>query len=640
MFPLVRKLHETIRKHSAGKSDYKRYFDSLKNSVLTSFYTPPVVVQAIASALATAGVKPDRLLDPSAGTGVFADAFASEADGAETLCFEKDLITGKILAKLQSLNDHDVTIDGFQKIDKAYNDHFDVVASNIPFGDTKVYDAAFDRSDDQVRKWAQSGIHNYFFLKGVDMLRDGGVLAFITSQGVMDSPRNEPIRKWLMERCRLVSAIRLPSNLFIDSAGTEVGSDLIVLQKNNAKTEITTSVEEDLLTSVKSPEGPTVNKIFLNHPERIVHTESKLDTDPYGQPAYVYKHTGGIEGIAADLRRILEREIGRHLDTELYLNGSPKPPAPALQPVPEIIPEPTVDPGLQRLELFESESVFGAAAEASSPESRPVQRRRSMTTSRGSVFDMFGGDLFSQPPQKELTPEEQAEIELQERVRKEQAELKKQKALEPRPYTGKIQPFYKNGTLVAQDGQYGYLKSLTPKSAMFHPLEISMMQRYRAEAYIPLRDTYQQLYRLEGRNEMEYKGLRKKLNRLYQTFSTTIGDLNAKDNAQFIMMDATGREVLALERFEKGRKVKADIFERPVSYNPNEVTHVDTAQEALLASVNKYGVVNLKYMSSLSDIAPDALIEELEGRIYFNPMVKGYEITDRFIAGNVVKKAE
>lgn len=167
------------------------------------------------------------------------------------------------------------------------------------------------------------------------------------------------------------------------------------------------------------------------------------------------------------------------------------------------------------------------------------------------------------------------------------------------------------------------------------------MQQYRAEAYIPLRDTYQQLYRLEARNEKEYKGLRKKLNALYHRFATTIGDLNSKENAKFILMDATGREILSLERFDKnGRKTKADIFDVPVSYNINEATHVDTAHEALLASLNKLGKVDLKYMADLSDIGEQELITELEGRIFYNPMVKKYEISDRFIAGNVVSKAE
>jgi N-6 DNA Methylase. len=114
------------------------------------------------------------------------------------------------------------------------NGSFDLVASNIPFGTMQVFDAAFERSGDKMRRLSQQAIHNYFFIKGVDMLREGGILAFITSQGVLDSPGNAPIREWLIHRCNLVSALRLPNNLFTDYAGTQAGSDLIVLQKTAA----------------------------------------------------------------------------------------------------------------------------------------------------------------------------------------------------------------------------------------------------------------------------------------------------------------------------------------------------------------------------------------------------------------------
>ena len=109
-----------------------------------------------------------------------------------------------------------------------------MVSSNIPFGNTRVYDRDFDRSEDAVRKYSLAAVHNYFFLKGMDTLREGGILAYITTSGVMDSPQNRSVREWLVNYANLVSTIRLPDNLFTD-AGTEVGSDLIVLQKNTPK---------------------------------------------------------------------------------------------------------------------------------------------------------------------------------------------------------------------------------------------------------------------------------------------------------------------------------------------------------------------------------------------------------------------
>ena len=122
---------------------------------------------------------------------------------------------------------------GFEEIESRYNNHFDVVSSNIPFGDVAAFDISFLKSKDKVKQQSSRSIHNYFFLKGMDTLREGGVLAFITSQGVMNSPKNEPVRQWLMDNSRLVSAVRLPNNLFSEYAGTEVGSDLIILQKDS-----------------------------------------------------------------------------------------------------------------------------------------------------------------------------------------------------------------------------------------------------------------------------------------------------------------------------------------------------------------------------------------------------------------------
>lgn len=151
---------------------------------------------------------------------------------------------------------------------------------------------------------------------------------------------------------------------------------------------------------------------------------------------------------------------------------------------------------------------------------------------------------------------------------------------------------------------------------------------------------YQLLYRLEMQNEIEYKGLRRKLNGCYENFTALLGDLNKKENAAFILNDPGGREVLGLERFVEGRKQLSDILRRPVSFDPNEIKHVDTAAEALAASLNKFGRVKFSYMESLASRSRQELIDELGDRIFYNPMVKGFEIRERLVAGNVVAKAE
>lgn len=188
--------------------------------------------------------------------------------------------------------------------------------------------------------------------------------------------------------------------------------------------------------------------------------------------------------------------------------------------------------------------------------------------------------------------------------------------------------------------QYGYLQGLGTPEVQFHPLRLTVTQQYRATYYIPLREAYHNLYNAEAETETEQPELREELNRQYDRFHRMFRELNGKDNAKFLLLDAGGREMLSLERSVDGKIQKADIFTVPVSFNANEVTHVDTPQEALAASLNKFGEVNLEYMENLSDIGRQELLEQLEERIFYNPMMKSHEIKDRFIAGNVIAKAE
>ena len=160
-------------------------------------------------ALLVPEIRPERFLDPSAGTGMF---ISTLKDVPEIHCFEKDRLTGRILSSLYP--ESKVNIEGFQSIQPYYNGYFDVVSSNIPFGNTRIYDRDFDRSDDPVRKSSLAAVHNYFFLKGMDTLREGGILAYITTSGVMDSPQNRPVREWLVNHAQ--------SRFYHPSAGQSV----------------------------------------------------------------------------------------------------------------------------------------------------------------------------------------------------------------------------------------------------------------------------------------------------------------------------------------------------------------------------------------------------------------------------------
>src|SRR5690554_1356475 len=313
LFPITQELHQLLKENSEDDKQYRRYVDSMKSSVLTAFYTPPQVIDAISETLRNSGVKIDKFLEPSAGIGSFIQSF-SENQQPKVTAYEKDLLTGKVLKHLYP--ESTIHISGFEEIPEKEQNSYDVIASNIPFGDTAIFDLSFSRSKDNAKMQAARSIHNYFFLKGNDMLREGGLQAFITSQGVLNSPRNEPIRRALMENNNLVSVVRLPNNLFTEYAGTEVGSDLIILQKNTTKQSLTET--EKLFCQSKQTKYGTPSNEFFQNGSRVIHTDRRIDTDSYGKPAIIYTHKDGVEGIAKDLKHILSEDFGKHLNLGLY----------------------------------------------------------------------------------------------------------------------------------------------------------------------------------------------------------------------------------------------------------------------------------------------------------------------------------
>ena len=764
LFAPTVELHRLIRENSKDETEYKRFVDSLKASVLTAFYTPKEITDTIADVLADYSVRPARILEPSAGVGVFVDSVLRHSPGADVMAFEKDLLTGTILRHLYP--DQKMRTCGFEKIERPFNNYFDLAVSNIPFGDIAVFDPEFQRSDSFGRRSAQNAIHNYFFLKGLDAVRDGGIVAFITSQGVLNSTKTS-VRDEMFRQAHLVSAIRLPNNLFTDNAGTEVGSDLIILQKDLKKTEM--SQDERLMTVIQTDTKTdlTDNAYFIHHPERIVHTMAKLDTDPYGKPAMVYLHEGKTEGIAGDLRRMLDEDFHFRLVMRLYsgsiqrsrmeekvtvpkeaerpvvtqgtvFSQTTETPTEKPQPVeekPEIEPPQRQEKAVQ-LSLLD---LWGMTEEVSqqpktakkkktakkavtakntqpkpkvtvtptAPTAKPTMENKEVkadnTPKPADPDDIYATlDWETNPPingfyemMMDLTPErrkelrelarqhnekqvatEKAEVKTapetpREQPRQEEAlpevaatpaatdtpseaatslfpELEAEKPkeevidLSPRAYHRTPEMHLREGSLVADRSRrtVGYLKDITPYGATFQPLDLKGYQKEKALLYVSLRDAYERLYRYESNSHEENVPWREHLNTCYDEFVMRYGNLNAKQNVKLVMMDAGGRDILSLERAENGKFVKADIFDRPVSFSVESHVNVGTPEEALSASLNKFGTVNLDYMKTITDGTEEELLTALQGRIYYNPLVTGYEIKDRFIAGNVIEKAE
>ena len=327
LFAPTVELRRLIHDYSRDDKEFNRYMESLKASTLTAFYTDNRIVDAISDALKYQGVEIKSFLEPSAGQGAFIDSFLrnDRYPGAEVLAYEKDLLTGKILSALHP--SMLTRIERFEKIESDFNGYFDVAASNVPFGDFAVADPAYAVSKEIGYRQASKSLHNYFFLKGLDQVREGGLIAFITSQGVMNAA-SPFIRMELVKKADLVAALRLPNNTFSENAGTDVGSDLIIFQKHTEKKSL--SADEEFFIQSVVDRGTKVpgNKFFQAFPQNVICTDAKVGNDQYGKPAIVYHHDGGVDGIAQDLRKALDESLHLRLNLELYNSNGIKPPTP------------------------------------------------------------------------------------------------------------------------------------------------------------------------------------------------------------------------------------------------------------------------------------------------------------------------
>ena len=844
LFAPTVELRRLIHDYSKNDKEFAAYMDSLKASVLTAFYTPSPVIDALADTLKERGVKVGSFLEPSAGQGAFVDSFLQRYPGAETLAFEKDLLTGKILSALHpSIS---TEIKGFEKIDPDFEGYFDVAASNIPFGDFAVADPRYATSKEIAYRQSTKAIHNYFFLKSLDSVHEGGIVAFIASQGVMNAA-SPFVRMEMMRRADLVGAFRLPNNTFSDNAGTDAGSDLIILQKHANKKALSADEEFFIQSIVDRETKAPNNKYFAAFPQNVICTEAKVGTDQFGKPAIIYRHEGGVDGIATDMRKALDESLKLRLNLDFYnkrsltpptpeppspkptkkatenkvekprriadtplmqqyremkkkhpdaillfrvgdfyecmgvdavkasevlgitltrrMNGDkssielagfphhaldvylpklvragnrvaiceqledpklkkktvkrdtpkpeeqpnpdpPKPEPPAPSPAPkddDPTPPPTPsnkeietsggpdyndnpDPRLFAYNLFGELEPIGKPQRQPKP-AQPEEKPKptvTITDTQAKKFrplsekelEFYGSlDWETNPPingfyetmmsiaHRQLA-EMEAERQAMEATKKEtitedgtiieiskgdfvpkprvaaEAPKPTERDMSPRPFSEDIQFFHHNGSMVVDKGQVGFLSEVRKNGATFSPLTLKPEQEKRAMLYITLSETYQQLYHFEAETHEEDADMREHLNQYYDEFVDRYGNLNEKQNVKFILMDANGRDSLALERGENGHFVKADIFDHPVSFAVDEVTSVDTPMEALTASLNKFGEVNLEYMGSLVDMEQDAMIDSVAGHIYYNPLVSNFEIADRFIAGNVVQKAE
>ncbi len=492
---------------------------SARESTLTAFYTPPVVIRAMYQAMENLGFQNGNVLEPSCGIGHFLGMKPGSMADARIFGVELDSISGRIAQQLYQKSS--IAVQGFEKTELP-DSFFDVAIGNIPFGNFKLSDKRYDKHNFL--------IHDYFFAKTLDKVRPGGIVAFVTSKGTMDK-ESPVVRKYIAQRAELLGAVRLPNNTFKDAAGTDVTSDILFLQKRDTLT----LEEPDWVHLNTDVNGLRMNQYFVDHPEMILG-EMREISGPYGP------ETACIPYEDQDLGELLTEAVQG-------ISGS--------------------------LTEYETEELAEEEEDRSIP-ADPSVRNFSYTLVEGKVY-------------------------------------------------------------------YRENSRMTPVNA-------SVTAESRIKGLIGIRECVRQLiaYQTEDYPDTMIEAEQARLNALYDAFSAKYGIINSRANKSVFNTDNSYFLLSSLEVLDdEGNFVrKADMFSRRTIKQRIEITHVDTASEALAVSLAEKAHVDMDYMMALSNKTEEEICNDLRGVIFLNPLYKAdsengqrkYLPADEYLSGNVREK--
>ena len=492
-------------------------YSAARESTLTAFYTPPVVIRSMYKALENMGLKQGNILDPSMGIGNFEGMLPDSLSGCKVYGIELDSISGRIAQQLYHNNS--IAVQGYENTTLP-DSFFDAAVGNVPFGDFKVMDRRYDKNNFL--------IHDYYFAKTLDKVRPGGVVAFVTSSGTMDK-RNSNVRKYIAQRAELIGAIRLPDNTFKANAGTEVTSDIIFLQKRDRMTDIM----PEWVNVGQHETGQPVNQYFLDNPDMVMG-ELKEISGPFGMQLTCKAYED------ADLGELLDSAI-QNINTQIT--------------------------------EYEFE-------------------------------DISNDEDLSIP----------------------------------------ADPNVKNFSYTIVDGDIYFREN-----SRMNKVDVSLTAQNRIKGMIEIRDCVKELmeYQTEGYSEADIKSQQEKLNTLYDTYTAKYGLINSRGNNMAFSNDSSYFLLCSLEILNDNGELerKADMFTKRTIGAKKEVTHVDTASEALAVSLGEKARIDMEFMSQLTGKSEQELFSELKGVIFLNPLYDGIGVTqekyltaDEYLSGNVREK--
>jgi len=678
-------LHQPIQefyeylKQQFGSYTYKKIVDSIKESTLTAFFTPEIIPNALYQALKDSGVNPLRIYEPSAGSGVFIRPAIEIFDDLKAItAVEKDMLTGRILTALNSTLPVGINtqIMGFEETSKQETAKSDLMASNIPFGNFPVYDPEYERMKLNGR------IHNYFFAKGLSKLADGGIMAFLTTDAVLNTPDNIELREYLFSKSDFISLTVMPDNLMKDIANTEAPTHLLVVQKNDRKTEL--SADELLLTNTVE----TVNRFGKFNLNAYLHRhldsgiilgETSEGKNQYGDPHLKVWQKGELNELYAPLYHRLIEDINQRLDIPRFQMIHQSRQDTALSGQKQLTYQ-NIPPHTKTVVTVQLD-IFGATAEnvnramdyignldkdivdkkTATPiaiirdKKDPDQEAIVIITARRNNSKQFVFKAYSNVEEILLSSQWVNEqslyktvVDLREKLVPFLPNLQFEGDKDLEDTLGFYQaetivvtedlPNLIPGTLIIYQDKVGVLEQSGQSEKVFKPLNNQANYDFYTR-YIRLRDGYLILSEMELAGQIADEHFRETVHAHYQDIYTHYGFLNNAKNLRLIEADRIyGYTILAsLERRVAEGFVKADILTTTI-VPKLEIFRTDSAMDALARCLNDLGGIDVPFLESATGKRFSQLQEELQGQIYLNPQSLTWETADAFLSGNVVEK--
>ncbi|OMP80051.1 DEAD/DEAH box helicase family protein [[Flexibacter] sp. ATCC 35208] len=678
----IMEFHHLLKEHFS-EHEYNQTIELLKNSTLTAFYTPSIIPSVLFNTLNDLNIAPKRLYEPSSGAGVFiTEAVHAFPSLLSINGVEKDMMTGLVLkgiAKTLPVLTR-VNISPFEETSNQESG-YDLICSNIPFGDFSVFDPAFSGT------LLTDKIHNYFFAKGLEKIDAGGLMAFLTTDAFLNTPSNQPARQYLFSKSNFISLAVMPDNLMKDEANTEAPSHLLIVQKVAGEKTLS-DLEHKLINTVKLNNefgDYPLNQYIHENPSVIIGNEVIPGKNQYGKAHMTVWQNGPLDQIGEPLRKILFHDIAHHFDSKAFesIRQEPVPPAIkrsnafTLKPLPpaksnisvtqlglfDVAPVTESNRAGDYLTAGDNRFIKPATARVISTikiEEIPDHEVFLLITAKAKSSDKYLYHLISNVNEMKVSDAWLTPAMLNDQLQKVSEHLNTFDYTYI--YTGdenlkssfgigvsqenllrSLPPYSMENMLVVHKDRLGQLTDYDSKrgTGQFTPFDIKGTQASFLKAYCLVRDLYLQLYGMENEQENLAGGaaIRERLNEQYDGLVKRFGTLNKPDNRKLLLNDkGFGARMLAsLERKQDEQYVKSDILLAPLKKHVEDL-HTSDPLEALARCLNDKGQVDIAYIARIIDQQQEATIAALGEHIYINPTSQSWETSDKYLSGNVVEK--